>query len=200
MTLGQLAEITSLTHGYLSKIENNKHKPKVSTLKVLAETVGIPFIDLLIKSGYLTEEDIKQYKENANTSESNTKFPNIQIGNKIKLIRKELGLNMEDFGKLFTPTASKGVISNWENNYNLPNNERLKRIAELGGIPVNELLKGGEHMELTDEQITKINNLWSMAHDISCDVDGVALSAIEGVLAALGIDHSFLEYVPMEEE
>ena len=61
------------------------------------------------------------------------------VGKRIRNIRIELGLNMEDFGELFNPKASKGVVSNWENNYNLPNNERLKRIAELGGITVAEL-------------------------------------------------------------
>ena len=61
------------------------------------------------------------------------------VGKRIRNIRIELGLSMEDFGELFNPKASKGVVSNWENNYNLPNNERLKRIAELGGITVAEL-------------------------------------------------------------
>lgn len=65
-----------------------------------------------------------------------------EIGNRIKLIRKNLGLSMEDFGKLFTPKASKGVVSNWENNYNLPNNERLKKIAELGNVTTSYLLEG----------------------------------------------------------
>lgn len=60
---------------------------------------------------------------------------------KIRQIRKNLGLSMEEFGKLFNPPASKGGVSNWENGYNLPNNERLKRIAELGNTSVAEILK-----------------------------------------------------------
>lgn len=64
------------------------------------------------------------------------------IGHRIKLIRRKLGLTMEDFGALFEPKASKGVVSNWENNYNLPNNERLKRISELGKVSMAYLLKG----------------------------------------------------------
>lgn len=65
-----------------------------------------------------------------------------EVGKRIRKIRKDKGLTMEEFGKLFDPIASKGVVSNWENNYNLPNNERLKRIAELGEITLNELLYG----------------------------------------------------------
>lgn len=63
-----------------------------------------------------------------------------EIGHKIKEIRQQTNLSMESFGKLFNPPASKGVVSNWENNYNYPNSERLLRIAELGNITVNELL------------------------------------------------------------
>lgn len=58
----------------------------------------------------------------------------------IKEIRKELGLSMEEFGKKFIPPASKGVVSNWENGYNMPNNARMAKIAELGSISVPYLL------------------------------------------------------------
>lgn len=69
-----------------------------------------------------------------------------KIGHKIRQIRKRQnggkGLSMEEFGKLFDPPASKGVVSNWENNYNYPNEKRLQRIAELGGISTRDLLYG----------------------------------------------------------
>lgn len=64
------------------------------------------------------------------------------IGSRIRHIRETKGLSMKEFGELFDPIASKGVVSNWENGYNLPNAERQKRIAELGGISVDELLRG----------------------------------------------------------
>ena len=64
----------------------------------------------------------------------------IMVADKIKSIRLSLGLSMEEFGKKFDSPASKGVVSNWENNYNLPNHARLKRIAELGNTTVEELL------------------------------------------------------------
>ena len=64
------------------------------------------------------------------------------IHTRIRKIRQNLGLTMEDFGKKFTPVASKGVVSNWENGYNFPNNERIKRIAELGNVTVDYLLEG----------------------------------------------------------
>ena len=64
------------------------------------------------------------------------------IGYKIKGIREENELSMEKFGELFDPPASKGVVSNWENDYNYPNKQRVERIAELGNMTVNELLYG----------------------------------------------------------
>lgn len=63
------------------------------------------------------------------------------LGQRIKSIRQSKGLTMEEFGKFFD-NASKGVISNWEKGSNIPNNARIKMIAQFGGITVNELLYG----------------------------------------------------------
>lgn len=63
------------------------------------------------------------------------------LGQRIKSIRQSKGLTMEEFGKFFD-NASKGVISNWEKGSNIPNNARLKMIAQFGGITVDELLYG----------------------------------------------------------
>lgn len=63
-----------------------------------------------------------------------------EFGNVVRSIRQSKKLSMEDFGKLFNPPASKGVVSNWENGYNYPNNKRLNRIAELGNISTDDLI------------------------------------------------------------
>ena len=67
---------------------------------------------------------------------------NKEIGSRIKSIRISQGLSMEEFGKKFEPKATKGTVSNWENGNYLPNNERLKRIAELGKVTMTYLLEG----------------------------------------------------------
>lgn len=67
---------------------------------------------------------------------------NIQIGNRIKKIRRDKGLTTEEFAMIFDPPASKGTVSKWENGKYLPNNKRIKDIAALGDISVNELLYG----------------------------------------------------------
>lgn len=66
----------------------------------------------------------------------------MRLGNRIKDIRRSKGLTLEQFGNLFN--ASKGVISNWESGRNIPNNERLKKIADIGNISVDELIYGDE--------------------------------------------------------
>ena len=65
-----------------------------------------------------------------------------ELGERIKKIRLELGDTTEVFGKRFDPQANRSLVSAWENGRYIPNPERLKSLAELGGISVNELLYG----------------------------------------------------------
>ena len=61
-------------------------------------------------------------------------------GERIKDIRLELGETLEEFGKRFNPPANRSLVSGWENNRYTPNPERLKVIAEIGGMPVKDLI------------------------------------------------------------
>ena len=47
---------------------------------------------------------------------------------------------MEEFGELFDPPANKSIVSRWEKDVSVPNNRRMKRIAELGGVTVADLI------------------------------------------------------------
>lgn len=78
---------------------------------------------------------------------------NNNLGLRIRTIRKKLGLTMNEFGQKFSPPASKGVVSNWENGYNNPNNIRLQKIAELGNVSV-EFLLTGKQKDAADFQFT----------------------------------------------
>ena len=60
-------------------------------------------------------------------------------GERIKDIRLELGETLEEFGKRFNPPANRSLVSGWENGRYLPSPERLKVIAELGGLSVEQL-------------------------------------------------------------
>lgn len=63
-----------------------------------------------------------------------------EIGYSIKLIRKQLGLTMEEFGKKLKPHATKSNVSKWEKGACVPNNHRLKEIAKLGNTTVADLI------------------------------------------------------------
>ena len=60
-------------------------------------------------------------------------------GERIKDIRLELGETLEEFGKRFNPPVTKGLVSLWENNRNVPLPRNLKVIAEISGTSVEEL-------------------------------------------------------------
>lgn len=67
-----------------------------------------------------------------------------ELGKRIKSIRQGLGKNLEDFGKLMPTVANRSLVSAWENGRYVPSNERLKAIADIGDITVDELLHGNQ--------------------------------------------------------
>lgn len=69
-----------------------------------------------------------------------------EIGKRIRQIRVGLGLSMAKFGEEIDKSSpvKSGVVSNWENGKQIPNNQRIKRIAELGNMTTNKLLYDSE--------------------------------------------------------
>lgn len=82
---------------------------------------------------------------------------NKEVGSRISKIRKELGLNQEQFGKKIN-NAHKSLVSKWEKGQGLPNNERLKLLADIGGISVNELLYGSFENRVINLITDYVNN------------------------------------------
>lgn len=68
-----------------------------------------------------------------------------KIGMRIAIIRRSLGLTGEEFAQLIDKKASKSSVAAWESGRNLPNAQRLKIIAELGNITVEQLLKSKDY-------------------------------------------------------
>lgn len=62
----------------------------------------------------------------------------MKVGEKIKHIRRERGMTLEQFGRLFN--THKQVVSLWENGKHLPKSNKLKKIANSVGMSVIELL------------------------------------------------------------
>lgn len=64
------------------------------------------------------------------------------VGNRIKTIRRNLGLTMEQFGNELRTT--KAVVNNWEKGRNLPNKANLLLIANIAKVKVETLLSEEE--------------------------------------------------------
>lgn len=98
----------------------------------------------------------------------NTTIDKKLIGERIKNIRQQKGMTLEEFGKMFG--ASKSNVRSWEIGKNLPNPERLKTIAKIADISVDTLLYGK-----MKERIAKIVSLIAKTNPKfnSIDVRGV---------------------------
>lgn len=84
-----------------------------------------------------TIEDIQSQLEGKPTKKSINKT---KVGQRIKAIRLAKGMNQKEFAK-YTLVTVTGV-QYWEYGKNLPSKERLKIIADLAGMTVQELLEG----------------------------------------------------------
>lgn len=117
LTMEELGKKLDTSKGTVSKWEHGLNLPNRKRTKRIAELGGIS-VDELLGSNL-----------------------NKIIGKRIYLIRKSLGLTMKEFGeRMGNPVASDSIVSRWEKGVSVPNNERLKRIAELGEMTVEDLL------------------------------------------------------------
>lgn len=85
----------------------------------------------------------------------NKPYDLIEVGQRIREIRMKLGLSMDEFAARIDSKAKSGTVSNWETGKNLPNNERLIKIAELVGIRPKYILTGDHRDNLTDEELAE---------------------------------------------
>lgn len=57
LSLRQLAELTSLSHPYLSQVERGMHQPSVRVLKLIAEALNMSAETVLMQAGLLGGHD-----------------------------------------------------------------------------------------------------------------------------------------------
>lgn len=86
-------------------------------------------------------------------------------GDKIKEIRLGLYLSMDEFGRRIDERAKSGTVSNWETGKNLPNKERLRRIAELGNITVEQLLSTDDLISI-DDLDQRLNQILDLTYNL----------------------------------
>ena len=108
---------------------------------------------------------------------------NKRLGERIKKIRKEQGMSQLEFSKAIG--ATKSAVSNWENGYNAPNNERLKIIAEIGGVSVETLLYGGVDVkQIYDKCLLNLKKLDDAkdSMSINSEVDPLITDEVNGLI------------------
>lgn len=123
-----------------------------------------------------------------------------EVGKRIFAIRKKNGLTMKEFGEKFgNPIASDSIVSRWEKGKSLPNNERLKKIAELGNTTVEYLLYGS----LDDYARNLINELEKELKEDGSITDKIVASIItdiEGRLFPKYFPHGYKDRESLEKE
>lgn len=67
---------------------------------------------------------------------------NKDIGLRIKKIRKSQNKTLEEFGKLFSPPASKSIVSRWESGKSIPSVERLQKLSQIAKCSIDDILYG----------------------------------------------------------
>lgn len=90
-----------------------------------------------------------------------TKHNPTEVGKRIREVRMKLGYSMDEFAARIDGKAKSGTVSNWETGKNLPNNERLKRIAELANISVAELI-GNSSNNLKNKVIQYVEEIMNV--------------------------------------
>lgn len=105
-----------------------------------------------------------------------------EIGSRIRIIRNELGLTMDEFGKLFSPAASDSIVSRWERGVSVPSKDRLSRISELGNVSMPYLLEG-KYM-IGDTHIMPTSERNKLAHGVSA-FETISTNVRPSILALL---------------
>ncbi len=146
-----LAKELDIDLSLLSRIINGKRRPSKGVQKKINSLV----------SNSSSKMDFK-----ISTKDGQYIFPELKkdkLGKRIKRIRSNREETLELFGKNFTNTVGKNVVSRWEKGINVPDIERLMNIAYLGETTVTLLLYGDhyENMLMKDDSLktfAKVNS------------------------------------------
>lgn len=95
-----------------------------------------------------------------------------RLGAQIKALRLSRNESQQEFGKNFSPSVARSVVSRWESGKRVPRAKRLAKIAEMSGKTVTELLNG-----TTSDVVGQIAES-QMAEKLLKIVDRACLAAI----------------------
>ena len=82
----------------------------------------------------------------------------MNVGEKIKEIRKSKGLTQKEFGELFDPTVTKWTVSVWERNVGKPGPRHKKKILDITGVSYSDFF-GSDYIGNKYGELTVIDDL-----------------------------------------
>ena len=92
----------------------------------------------------------------------------LRLGYKIKELRLEKGMTTKEFGKLFGATDSN--VTSWEKGRTSPNPERLKAIAKIADITVEELLSNSKKAYAIEYAMNRLKNILYSESNLDIDI------------------------------
>ena len=124
LSMREFGNALGVSKATISRWEKGSHRPSVGAIKAIADFANVP-----------VDEFYDEQKHGRSV-----------LGRKIGSIRLEKGMTTKEFGKLFGSTDTN--VTSWEQGSYLPNGERLKMIAQLGELTVDELLEKASDTEI----------------------------------------------------
>jgi len=153
LSLADFAQKIGISTSYLSEIERGKKKPSLKTLNKIASTFNINKYNLLQQNGDNEERDKRPLK----------------LGEKIRLVREEKGLKLEEAAQKIGISTS--YLSEIERGNVNPSIEILKEIANTFEVSLNIFL--GKETSL-GTKIRKIREAQGMTQSGLAKASGVS--------------------------
>lgn len=115
------------------------------------------------------------------------------IGKRIRILRAELRMTQEEFAKTLNTATS--TVCNWENDKVTPKISSLKRIADLAGISVVELIGKEEKKERQEKTV-----LFAKINDIRFGVRFINLNQIKRIIPMNRVDDTFQWGIELDDD
>lgn len=111
-----------------------------------------------------------------------SRFDRDLTAKRIKSIRTQKGLSQEKFGQLFTPPINKSIVSRWESGSNLPSEEHLIALSEIGHVTIDSLYRTQDFQdEFTGENLKRKRQNLNLSKKVLGKLVGVSKKDIKKI-------------------
>lgn len=112
---------------------------KIISVRQFSNFSEIDFEYLNGWNSWKVQETVEEIQSQLDGKPNEAYIDKHKVGQRIQAIRFAKGMDQKQFSDVIHATVS--ALSNWEKGRNLPNKERLRKIADLAGITVQKLLE-----------------------------------------------------------